>query len=80
MLLLEMVELNEGQCWEAIQFASHQQLSNLIVLLTITKTIDGFPKDICNPGDFVENSQHLDLNPLESMVQTLEKFMKGLSN
>lgn len=25
-------ELNEGQCWEAIQFAAHHKLDNLIVL------------------------------------------------
>lgn len=74
-------ELNEGQCWEAIQFASHQQLSNLIVFVDDNKKqLDGFTKDICNPGDFVENFQHLDLNPLGSRVQILEKFMKGLSN
>ncbi len=46
-------ELNEGQCWEAIQFASHQQLSNLIVFVDDNKKqLDGFTKDICNPGDF----------------------------
>ena len=40
-------ELNEGQCWEAIQFASHQQLSNLIVFVDDNKKqLDGFTKDI----------------------------------
>ena len=42
MLLLSMRELNEGQCWEAIQFASHQQLSNLIVFVDDNKTIRWF--------------------------------------
>lgn len=30
-------ELNEGQCWEAIQFAAHHKLRNLIVFVDDNK-------------------------------------------
>ncbi len=47
-------ELNEGQCWEAFQFASHHKLENLIVLLDDNKKqLDGLTKDIIDPLDFV---------------------------
>ena len=48
-------ELNEGQCTEAIQFASHHQLDNLIVFVDENKIqLDGFTKDISNPGDLIK--------------------------
>lgn len=48
-------ELNEGQCWEAIQFASHRKLKNLIIFVDDNKKqLDGYTADICNPLDFVE--------------------------
>jgi transketolase len=48
-------ELNEGQCWEAIQFAAHHQLSNFFVLVDDNKKqLDGLTVDICDPFDFVE--------------------------
>lgn len=48
-------ELNEGQCWEAFQFAAHHQLDNLIVFIDDNKKqLDGFTSEICEPFDFVE--------------------------
>lgn len=48
-------ELNEGQCWEAAQFAAHHKLHRLFVLVDDNKKqLDGWTKDICNPLDFVE--------------------------
>lgn len=48
-------ELNEGQCWEAVQFAAHHQLANLFVLVDDNKKqLDGPTMDICNPFDFEE--------------------------
>jgi transketolase len=48
-------ELNEGQCWEAIQFAAHHQLHRLTVFIDDNKKqLDGFTKDICNPFDFAK--------------------------
>ncbi|MGT2755086.1 transketolase [Streptococcus ovis] len=48
-------ELNEGQCWEAAQFAAHHELSKLILFVDDNKKqLDGLTKDICQTFDFVE--------------------------
>ncbi len=48
-------ELNEGQCWEAAQFAAHQELSNLILFVDDNKKqLDGTTAEICQTFDFVE--------------------------
>lgn len=48
-------ELNEGQCWEAIQFAAHRQLNKFILFIDDNKKqLDGYTKDISEPFDFVE--------------------------
>lgn len=48
-------ELNEGQCWEAIQFAAHQGLEHLFVFVDDNKKqLDGYTADICKTQDFVE--------------------------
>lgn len=47
-------ELNEGQTWEAAQFAAHRQLSNLIVFVDDNKKqLDGTTSDISKSQDFV---------------------------
>ncbi|WP_207695747.1 transketolase [Enterococcus sp. DIV0212c] len=56
-------ELNEGQCWEAFQFAAHQKLDHLIVLIDDNKKqLDGYTTDICDPFDFVEKMQAFGFN------------------
>lgn len=48
-------ELNEGQCWEAIQFAAHRKLNRFILFIDDNKKqLDGYTKDISEPFDFVE--------------------------
>ncbi|MEC2056124.1 transketolase [Peribacillus psychrosaccharolyticus] len=48
-------ELNEGQCWEAIQFAAHHKLDHFVVFIDENKKqLDGLTIDIMNPFDFVE--------------------------
>lgn len=48
-------ELNEGQCWEAAQFAAHQELSNLILFVDDNKKqLDGTTDTVCKTFDFVE--------------------------
>ena len=48
-------ELNEGQCWEAAQFAAHQELSNLILFVDDNKKqLDGTTDAVCKTFDFVE--------------------------
>lgn len=48
-------ELNEGQCWEAIQFVAHHQLENFILFIDNNKKqLDGTTEEICNPFSFKE--------------------------
>lgn len=45
-------ELNEGQCWEAFQFAAQHQLNRLIVFIDDNKKqLDGYTADIIDPLD-----------------------------
>ncbi|MBA5763031.1 transketolase [Vibrio sp. 404] len=45
-------ELQEGQCWEAVQFAAHYKLSNLVVFVDNNKRqLDGALTDIQEPFD-----------------------------
>ena len=51
-------ELNEGQCWEALQFIAHYKLHNCIVMIDDNKKqLDGNTKDIMNPFDFVKKME-----------------------
>ena len=48
-------ELNEGQCWEAFQFAAHHQLNRLIVFIDDNKKqLDGYTADIIDPLDLTD--------------------------
>ncbi|PKG24627.1 transketolase [Niallia nealsonii] len=47
-------ELNEGQAWEAFQFAAHHRLHHLFVLVDDNKKqLDGPTKEIIDPLDFI---------------------------
>jgi transketolase len=48
-------ELQEGQVWEAVQFAVHQKLNNFVILLDNNgKQLDGAVEDICIQLDVAE--------------------------
>lgn len=48
-------ELNEGQCWEAAQFAAHQQLSQFVLFVDNNRMqLDGSTDDICQSFDLAE--------------------------
>lgn len=48
-------ELQEGQNWEAIMFAAHRSLDNLVVLVDNNNLqIDGHVTDVCNVAPFAE--------------------------
>jgi transketolase len=54
-VLLGDGELNEGQVWEAVAYAAHRRLSNLLAVVDVNKvSVDGFTADL------------LDLEPLEA--------------
>ena len=46
-------EMNEGQCWEAVQFAATQKLDNLIIFIDDNKKqLDGTAEEIGGKRDF----------------------------
>ncbi len=50
-------ECNEGQVWEAFQFAAHSKLNNLIIFIDENlKQLDGFTTEILNPFDLKEKA------------------------
>ncbi|MGY3779645.1 transketolase [Isobaculum melis] len=79
-------ELNEGQCWEAFQFAAHHQLDHLVVLIDDNKKqLDGYTSEISEPFDFVEkmtafgfNSWRIPGNDIEAIQAAIQKA-KSLS-
>ncbi|MCF7925133.1 MAG: transketolase [Candidatus Izimaplasma sp.] len=45
-------ELNEGQVYEALMFAFHHKLDNLVLMIDENKLqLDGYTDDICDQGD-----------------------------
>lgn len=74
-------ELNEGQCWEAIQFAAHHKLNRLFVFVDDNKKqLDGLTKDIIDPLDFEEKfnafgfySMKVDGGSLQEIYEAIEK-------
>jgi len=72
-------ELNEGQCWEAIQFASHHQLNHFIVFVDDNKKqLDGRTADICNPLDFVGKFKAFGFETLRVDGQDVEAIFEAI--
>lgn len=74
-------ELNEGQCWEAFQFAAHHKLNHLFVFVDDNKKqLDGLTKDIIDPLDFAEKftafgfyAVKVDGGSLQEIYEAIEK-------
>lgn len=77
-------ELNEGQCWEAIQMAAHHKLDRLIVFVDDNKMqLDGPTAEINNPFDFVEKfaafgfaSERVDGSSIEEISAAVDRAKK----
>lgn len=77
-------ELNEGQCWEALQFIAHQQLNNLVVFVDDNKKqLDGPTEDICRTFDFVAKmhafglyAERVDGGDVSAIDAALEKALQ----
>ncbi len=51
-------ELQEGQVWEAVQFAAHQKLENFVIIVDHNgKQLDDRLEAICNPFDLTAKFQ-----------------------
>jgi transketolase len=74
-------ELNEGQCWEAFQFASHHKLENLIVLIDDNKKqLDGPTKEIIDPLDFVEKLTAFGFDTVKVDGSSVDAIDKAIEN
>lgn len=79
-------ELEEGQNWEAIMFAPHHKVDNLIITVDLNgQQIDGTTDDVAGLGDVAAKFEvfgwlvlHTDGNDMDALVATLEKA-KGLT-
>ncbi len=74
-------EIQEGQIWEAVMFAAHHRLDNLISTIDRNyQQIDGPTERVMQLGDVAEKFQsfgwqllEMDGNDMEAVVSTLEK-------
>lgn len=74
-------ELQEGQCWEAIMFAAHHKVDNLISTVDYNgQQIDGSTKKVMNLGNLKAKFEafdwkvlEMDGNNMEELVSTLEQ-------
>jgi transketolase len=72
-------ELQEGQNWEAIQFAAHWRLDNLVIIIDSNKRqLDGYTKDICNPFSLREKFSSFGLNVSEADGHDLQDIYNAL--
>lgn len=77
-------ELNEGQCWEAIQFAAHHKLDHFVVFIDENKKqLDGLTIDIMNPFDFVEKmkafgfaAERVDGSNVDAIDEAIQRVKK----
>ncbi|PLR81269.1 transketolase [Bacillus sp. V33-4] len=72
-------ELNEGQCWEAFQFAAHHKLNRLFVFVDDNKKqLDGPTKDIIDPLDFAEKFQAFGFFTIKVDGSSLEEILDAI--
>lgn len=81
-------ELNEGQCWEAVQFAAHQELSHLMVFVDDNRMqLDGPTDRICRSFDFVEKFQafgweakRINGHDITQLIRAISQFKASASS
>lgn len=81
-------ELQEGQIWEAVMFAAHNQVDNLIVAVDFNgQQIDGSTKDIMGFTSLKEkfdafgwHTMEMDGNNMEAVIATLDKAKAAANN
>jgi transketolase len=80
--LLSDAECNEGSVWEAIMFAAHHQLDNLIVIVDVNKQqAFGYTKDIIDLSPLADrwrafnwDVHEVDGHDIEQMTDTIAAF------
>ncbi len=73
-------ELNEGQCWEAIQFAAHNNLNNFTLLIDENKKqLDGTTKEICKAFDLAKKLESFGFDTRRVNGASIEEIDKAIS-
>jgi transketolase len=74
-------ELNEGQNWEAILFASHKKVDNLIATVDWNgQQIDGPTSSVMNLGNLKAKFESFDWQVLEMEGNDMDAVVAGLNN
>lgn len=72
-------ELQEGQVWEALEFAAHRSLSNLIVFVDYNKRqLDGTLEEICNPFSLLKKFEAFGLNTVQVTGYDVEAIYRAV--
>ncbi|WP_243356392.1 transketolase [Bacillus litorisediminis] len=72
-------ELNEGQCWEAFQFAAHHKLNRLVVFVDDNKKqLDGPTKEIMDPLDFVQKFEAFGFFTLKVDGSSIQEILQAI--
>ncbi|KEQ17616.1 transketolase [Endozoicomonas numazuensis] len=72
-------ELQEGQCWEAFQFAAHHQLNNLVVFVDYNKRqLDGYLDEIQKPFDLREKFQAFGFDAIQVNGQDINQIFGAI--
>lgn len=73
-------EQNEGQIWEAAQFAPHHKLSNLIAMVDVNgQQIDGATKDVMDNRDLAAKYRAFGWTVLEMNGNDMDDIVKTLA-
>ncbi len=74
-------ELDEGQNWEAILFAAHKKVDNLIATIDCNgQQIDGSTKDVLSLGNLKAKFQAFDWEVTEMEGNDMDAVVAGLEN
>ncbi len=74
-------ELDEGQNWEAIMFAAHKKVDNLIATIDVNgQQIDGATKDVMTLGNLKAKFEAFDWQVLEMDGNDMDAVVAGLNN
>jgi transketolase len=73
-------ELQEGQIWEAVMFASHNKVDNLIATVDINgQQIDGPTKKVLNLGNIKAKFEAFDWQTIEMNGNDMDAVIAGLN-
>ena len=72
-------ELQEGQVWEAVQFAAHQKLDNLTIIVDNNKKqLDGYLEEICDPFDMAIKFRAFGLHAVSAVGYDVEAVQNAV--